>query len=205
MVEVKDATEMRQSIPVDTKKKKAGFDQKPPVDTELLKRSLNERPLKQIEILTCILVVLCIIPLVMIPVIKFINDIRASLGYSALFTKFEFFFCAKPYFFYSALVSITTLLGLLLLGRDELLTPEKDNGPVVRRALVGSMVVAYFSFMAVLLSVSEVKNLSPEILRLFDGLGQMVTIIMGFYFGAGVIKAVTQKVVDYKSSSGTSE
>lgn len=146
----------------------------------------NYLPVKCIEILTCILVSICVVPLVAAA----LSNIWSGLGLHPLFEHPSFFFCEKPFFFYCALISITTFLGLLLLDKDNLLNPSADNGPVVRRALVGTMVIAYLSFLAALLWKSTDINpspLTPMEVDLFKGLGAMVTTIMGFYFGASIL------------------
>lgn len=96
------------------------------------------------------------------------------------------FIYSPPYFFYCALLSITTLLSFLLLGSDELMDENRESGPVVRRALVAAVVVAYFSLMAALLTkyATPGMTVADGTKDLFNGLGQMVTTILSFYFGA---------------------
>jgi hypothetical protein len=144
-----------------------------------------------LKLLTFLLIGLCLAPLILIPLTDFLSKLSLHGTLPALnFTYFE-----PPRFVYAGLVSITSLLGFLLLGSEELQNKKEDNGPPIRRALVGTLVIGYFAFLAAILSEKPDANINT----LFSGLGQLVTIIVTSYFGVASVGKTVENI--YKNNN----
>ncbi len=158
-----------------------------PSSTSVTIQSLTPQLISYLRRLLFALVGLCVVVLV----VNFGLDFMAHsnvLGDWRL-TNFE-----PNWFLFAGLLSITALIGFLLVDGENLSRSDQDNGPSVRRALVGTIVIAYFAFLAAIFNCKT--PLTPETLSLFDGLGKLVTIIVTFYFGASTLQNTVKIVSD---------